>query len=101
MSRRIDLQNELEQLLDSDQVFFQKPENVKMKYPAIVYDYSRDYVKNADNIKYVKIPCYSVTVIDYDPDSEISEKVSELPNSSLDRTYRSDNLNHFVYTIYY
>lgn len=101
MSRRIDLHNELERLLGSDQVFFQKPEDVKMHYPAILYDYDRDYIKNADNVKYLKIPCYTVTVIDYDPDSEVAERISDMPSCKLDRTYQANNLNHFVYTLYY
>lgn len=101
MDKRLELQSELERLLGTDEVWFQKPENAKMTYPAIIYDYARDYVKYADNMKYVRKKAYSVTVIDYDPDSEISEKISNLEYCTLDRTYRVDNLNHFVYLLYY
>lgn len=37
MASRLDLQTFLEELLESKNVYFQPPESVKMKYPAIVY----------------------------------------------------------------
>lgn len=72
-----------------------------MSYPAIVYeryDYDKLY---ADDVTYRKIPAYQVTIIDANPDSEIVEKVADLPFCSFDRHYESDNLNHDVFTIYY
>ena len=101
MDRRIELQNLLEEIIGNDHVYFQKPENVRMEYPAIKYDISNIRKIHADNIAYLRYKAYSVTVIDYDPDSEISEKISELPLCSFDRAYQANNLNHFVYTLYY
>ena len=37
MASRLDLQTFLEEILESRNVYFQPPESVKMKYPAIVY----------------------------------------------------------------
>lgn len=101
MNRREELHEILCEALGSRNVYFQPPESVKMKYPAIVY--SRDDIDNsfANNSVYMQSLAYSVTVIDSDPDSEIVDKVSKLPRCQYDRHYKSDNLNHDVFTIYY
>lgn len=101
MNRREELHEILCEALGSRNVYFQPPESVKMKYPAIVY--SRDDIDNsfANNSVYMQSLAYSVTVIDSDPDSEIVDKVSKLPRCQYDRHYKSDNMNHDVFTIYY
>lgn len=84
-----------------DNVYFQPPPSMMMVFPAIVYTYDHDWKINANNDKYLKQRAYIVTVIDRDPDSQISEQISDLPMCSFDRSFTSDNLNHFVYTIFY
>lgn len=82
-------------------VYFQPPENVKMEYPCIVY--SRDYreTKFADNEPYNSMKRYLVMVIDRDPDSDIPDKVAELPMSTFNRFYPADGLNHDVYQVFF
>lgn len=101
MHDRLDLHEELCKILGSRNVYFQPPVSVSMKYPAIVYE--RDNIRNshADDGVYKQSPVYSVTVIDFDPDSEIVEKISKLPKCSFSRHFTSDNLNHDVFTLYY
>lgn len=101
MASRTDLQSLLESLLGSRNVYFQPPASVRMKYPAIVY--SREDIENdfADNSVYAQRRKYRVTVIDGDPDSEIVTKVSRLPTCNFDRNFKSDNLNHDVFTLYF
>lgn len=99
--RRIDLQAILENVLGSDHVYFQPPETVKMKYPCIVYARSDSAINHADNLKYSKYKRYSVTVIDYDPDSAIPDRVEDLPFCSFGRFYPKDNLNHWSFELYY
>lgn len=101
MRSRIDLQNFLEELIGNDHVYFQEPDDRGMRYPCIKYEFARDRKIPADNIAYLRFKAYTVTVIDYDPDSLISEKVAELSYCSFDRSYRAENLNHFVYTLYF
>lgn len=99
---RNDLQIFLQEYVGSDiKVYFQPPPSVKMNYPCVKYSYNRKDNVNADNIKYLKQNSYTLTVIDYDPDSELSEKIGKLPMCSWDRFYTADNLNHFVYTLYF
>ncbi len=101
MATRIDLQNVLEELLGSRNVYYQPPESLKMSYPAIVY--SRKTIDNsyANNSVYKQNYAYEITVIDKNPDSEIVNKVSKLPTCRFDRHFKSDNLNHDVFTLYY
>lgn len=101
MHRREELHEILCETLGSRNVYFQPPESIKMQYPAIVY--SRDDIDNnfANNSVYMQSLAYSVIVIDSDPDSEAVDRVSKLPRCQYDRHYKSDNLNHDVFTIYY
>lgn len=96
-----DLQEFLELLIQSRNVYFQPPASKLMNYPAIVYSLSNIRNNSADNLIYTQHNQYSVTVIDEDPDSEISKIVSRIPTCRFDRFFTSDNLNHFVYTINY
>ena len=76
-SRRLKLHEILVEILGADHVYFQPPENVKLEYPAIVY--SRKQISNrfADNLVYKQNFTYQITVIDYDPDSAITAKISK------------------------
>lgn len=101
MPSRLELQIMFEKLLGSRNVYYQPPASVKMEYPAIVY--SRNNIKNifANDEVYTQSRAYEVTVIDENPDSEIVEKVSQLPTCRFNRHFESDNLNHDVYNLYY
>ncbi len=101
MHDRIELQQILEDILGSRNVYFQPPAPVKMSYPAIVYELSDIENEHADNVPYVQRTRYSITVIDKDPDSRIPFAISKLPTCSFDRAYKSDNLNHYVLNLYY
>ena len=100
-NKQQELQAKLEELLGSRNVYYQPPESLKMKYPAIRYELSTIDSRNADNIKYSKNNRYEITVIDRLPDNEVISKILDLPYSSYDRRYQSDNLNHDVITLYY
>ncbi len=97
--RRLKLSAILRETLGSSNVYYQPPETVKMKYPAIVY--ALDAVQNvhADDRVYLSHLRYAVTVIDRNPDSEIAERILQLPMCRFDRHYTSDNLHHFTFTL--
>ena len=101
MSNRLKLHELLCEILGSHQVYFQPPESVQMKYPAIVYFRNRIDNEHANDGVYMQSPSYSITVIDKNPDSEIVERVSRLPMCRFDRHFTADNLNHDTFTIYY
>ena len=57
--------------------------------------------KYVDDIVYSTKTAYEVTVIDYDPDSPMLERMFSLRYCDHDRHYAMDGLNHDVFTLYY
>lgn len=98
-SNRLKLDKMLRDLLGSDYVYFQPPESLKIKYPAIIYRRNGIVNDYADNNIYNQTINYSITVIDYDVDSEVVSKIARNRQFKYDRHYKSDNLNHDVFTI--
>jgi hypothetical protein len=94
---------QLHQLLETftDNVYFQPPTNVTLKYPCIIYKRDFAHTEFADGKPYSHTLRYMITVIDRDPDSDIPAKVAEMPLSLFNRFYTADNLNHDVYTVYF
>ena len=101
MSSRLELQTKLEELLGSRNVYYQPPETVKMEYPAIVYSKEDIQTTHANDEVYSKKNKYSLIVISKKPDDPVIDKLLEVPYCSYDRSYKSDNLNHDVLTLYY
>ena len=99
MGDRSDLHSLL--LTSVDNVYFQPPTNLEMTYPCIVYIRDRAITKFAGNLPYKNAKGYQLTIIDKNPDSEIPDKIAALPMCVFDRFFRSDNLNHFVYNIFF
>lgn len=101
MGTRLQLQNELEELLGSRNVYYQPPESIKMSYPAIKYSKSDVDVRFADDSIYFQKRRYELIVISRKPDEPVIDKLLALRYCSYDRHYVSDNLNHDVLTLYY
>lgn len=99
MAPRDELQTLLKTMAPN--VYFQVPEGFKMTYPCIVYERSQIETKHADNLPYNRVKGYELTVIDRKPDSPISEQVLQLPMCSFDRSFKADNLNHDVFTLFF
>lgn len=98
---RAELQALLIGLLESDNVYFQPPPTLQMKYPCIVYkrDFALTYFAGDKPYKYGKR--YQVIHIDRNPDSPIPDKIAELPMCIFDRFYTADNLNHDVFKLFF
>ena len=101
MGRQLELQQILVNILGSNNVYFQPPPTLKIKYPCIVYERSSIETIYADDKPYLNHTRYTVTLIGNDPDSEFVKKILELPMCSYDRFFTSDNLNHDVFSLYY
>lgn len=99
MAPRLQLQSLLE--LIAPNVYFQPPPNISLEYPCIIYSRDGDHAEYAENALYLHTKRYMVTVIDRDPDSEIPDKVEELPFCKFDRFYATENLNHHVFNLYF
>lgn len=98
---RPDIQTVLSGITGVEKAYFQPPESVKLMYPCIIYSLSSDKPTYADNDIYKNMNKYTVTVMDKNPKSPISSLVRKLPYCKFDRCFQKDNMNHFVYTLYY
>ena len=101
MGQRSALHSLLVSLLGSEAVYFQPPENLKMTYPCIIYRRNRIETSYADNNPYSLTKRYQVIVVDRNPDSDIPDKIAQLPMTIFDRHYVAENLNHDVFNIYF
>ena len=101
MATRLDLQTLLENTLGSENVYFQPPESKQISYPAIIYSLGNMESNYADDVCFTSVKQYSVVYITKDPDSEMIDKLAHLPYCRFDRHYKSENLNHYVYNLYF
>lgn len=107
MRTRLELQTVLEGVLSrfipnaTRRVWFQSPGKEKLVFPCILYVRSGEWVRRANDHKYVGKKEYTITVIDKDPDSGIPDAIGELQYCMFDHFYAEDNLNHWVFSIYF
>jgi hypothetical protein len=97
---RVDLHEELKKALGSNYVYYQPPESIKLKFPCIIYDLSNINAVHADDGKYLDYRSYILTLVDYDPDSPIVDRVLDIPYCKFDRAFKSDNLYHFTFLVH-
>ena len=97
-----DLQEILQAIMGSNEVCFQPPENKKLTYPCIIYERSNALSNYADNHPYQKTKQYTVTLITKTADNdEYLDQLLELPMCTFDREFKTDNLVHDVFNIYF
>lgn len=103
MNSRVQLQAVLDSL-DPDPSFrawFQADQNIKLKYPCIVYKRDDSWVDRADNSIYRLKKRYEVTVITRDPDSTIPDSVESLDYCRFVRQFVVDGLYHTVFQLFF
>lgn len=101
MHSREELSDLLRTLLGNDNVYYQPPESVKMKYPAIRYSKDNYYVRHANDSKYLNGKRWELIVISKSPDDPVIDELLKLEYCGFDRRYIADNLYHDVLTLYY
>lgn len=98
---RLTLQTKFEEILGSENVYFQPPENIKLKYPCIKYELSDVDTKKADDRNYLKYNRYTVTLIHRDPENTVKDAIQELDYCDMDRVFVAENLYHYTFTLFY
>lgn len=102
MNRRIQLDDLLRDLIGPNvHLYFQPPEDLKLEYDCVVYTLVNKHATHADNKTYRKLDQYSITVITENPDSTLPDKFFNVPMCRFDRTFKSGNMNHFVFTLFF
>lgn len=94
------LRSIVKQRCGEENVYYQPPTGLKMRYPCICYERSRIGNEHADGRVYRQTAEYTVTVIDTKPDSLMTANVSVLERCAYVRRFISDNLYHDVFTIW-
>lgn len=98
---REQLQELLEEILGSRNVYFQPPEGVDIQYPAIVYNLDSVNSQFADNTPYTLKDRYQVTYIDRSPTSGVPRRIQQLPMTRFNNWFPRDGLNHYNHSIYF
>ena len=101
MARRLKLQTKFEELLGSRNVYYNPPASLMLQYPAIVYNDKDIGQLYANDKTYRLTKSYTVTVITRSSSNDIVDKLLAWPMCSFDRHYKADNLNHYVFTLYF
>ncbi len=101
MGQRLKLSQILRNLLGSNNVYFQPPADLKMKFPCIVYERAKLEPDYADNLPYKIDNVYYVTCIYDDPDSDIPLKLALLPMCAHQRHYETNNKNYDQFRLVY
>jgi hypothetical protein len=101
LDRRLELDAKLRRILGSDNVYFEPPASLKMKYPCIRYSRSRIDTVHADNKVYLANRRYDIIAIYQDPDSDLPDRIlfnKDDIRFSNERRYVADGLHHDVFT---
>lgn len=101
MDDRLELHQLLVNLMSPNKVYFQPPSSITLTYPCIIYELDDISIYYADSKKYAKSKAYSITLIDQNPDSEIVDKILDLDYCRFNDHFVSDNLNHYLFTLFY
>lgn len=102
MASRLELHEELCELLGSRNVYFSPPESTKMLYDCIRYRMSGVAQHYADNASFKNTNRYEIITISSDPDSDLYLKIlGHFQMCKFENSYVANNLIHNVLTLYY
>ena len=102
MASRLKLHERLKEILGTKNVYFQPPASYKLNYPCILYKVTNADISYADDLTYRYTRRYQVTLITKDPDSELIDLIPRsLRHCIFANHYVSNNLNHYVYDLYF
>ena len=100
--QRMKFSAKLKEFVTPENVHFQPPATVKLKYPCIIYHRMPAHKEFANNTKFLNKPLWRVQVIDNNPDSIIGDNIDNaFMYSKIVSMDTIDNLLHTTLEIYY
>ena len=101
MEKRLILDEILRKAPNTEQVYFATENQSNMTYPCIRYELSRRNYVSANDKKYLKFSNYTVFYVTRSPSDSIPviEYLESLNYCVFDRTYVTDGLYHYVFSI--
>ena len=98
--RRVELNSLFKKIVPN--VYFQPPENIKMKYPCIRYEFSNLDILHADNEKWLSTGVkYKVILITASPNPKAFNDIMSFKYCSFDRAIFSNGLYNYHFNLYY
>lgn len=101
MALQSNLQELLEMVLGSENVYSQPPPNTVMKYPAIVFKLDDIDNQFADNLPYRQTKRYQLTFMSRTSSVDVIDKIAALPLCRYSRFFVADGLNQHIFTLYF
>lgn len=102
MGTRLQLQDELESILGSPNVYYQPPSSTSLKYPCIIYELDNTNVKAADNNKYIKVNRYHVKHLYKSLSNELKDSILDsFMMVSHNNRMKVDGLYNDDFTLFY
>ena len=102
MDKRLELQYKLEELLGSENVYFQPPETIKLKYPCIIYSLDPTYTAHADNRNYITTNRYHIKHIYKKLSNTLKDEfLNEFMMISHDNAMIADSMYNDDFTLYF
>lgn len=89
----------LRQNIGTENLYYQPPEGMKLRYPCIVYRRSGNRNHFADDEVYNQLWQFTLTVMDKNPDCPLAAAIAKLRQARYDRCFVAENLYHDVFTI--
>lgn len=100
MKTREEVQQLLEDILGSDNVYFQEPPNREMKYPAIVYSFNNFNRMDADDKPYILHGRYQVIHMYRHIKNDLKTKfITEIPYCYFERRMVTNGIYNDYYVI--
>lgn len=99
-NRRIAFSNMLKEYFPELKRYYEKPDNVQMEYPCIIYSRGTKPLK-ANNYAYTYLVTYSVQLIERENETDNYYNMLNVPGMIYDRTFEKDGLYHHMFTIIY
>lgn len=102
MERRYKLNEALQKVLGSNNVYFEPPENLKLNYDCIIYKRNRAKKFRADNKRYINHEFYELLIISKNPDNHIADELEKsFEYCEHQRSFTTNGLHHSVVYLYY
>lgn len=102
MATRLKLDAELRQYFGINNVYFQPPPNIQMEYDCFRYELDDVYIRHADDMKYLKKKRYKVMLITKKWNEDLIDLILDhFDHITMGKPYRTENLYHVPFFIYY
>ena len=99
---RSELNAKFKEILGNNNVYFQPPESVKLKYDCIIYKDITPFLRRANNFVYILQHKYQIHYVTSNPTSPIVDQMLH-KFQLIDRVndFVSDGLYHYIYELYF